>query len=82
MIIIVSALLVFVSLSTHIAVEGVDMDVKCTVYEPSDDENGDDVDVRTLVMGLKNKSKYTAQVIPDHNPSTTVSANTESECIF
>jgi hypothetical protein len=64
------------------AVEGVDMDVKCTVYEHSDDKNGDNVDVRTLVMGLKNDSEYTAKVIPDHNPSTTVTTKTDSEGIF
>lgn len=58
------------------------MDVKCTVYEGSDDENGDNVDVRTFVMGLKGNSSYTAEFIPDHNPSITVTAKTDPEGIF
>jgi hypothetical protein len=58
------------------------MDVKCTIYEHSDDENGDNVDVRTFVMGLKSNYDYTAEVIPDHNPSTTVTTKTDSEGIF
>jgi len=59
-----------------------DIDVKCTVYQGSDDENGDNVDVRTFVMGLKGNSDYTAEVIPDHSPSTTVTTKTDSEGIF
>jgi hypothetical protein len=59
-----------------------DMDVKCAIYRHSDDLNGDNVDVRTLVMGLKGKTDYTAQVIPDHNPNTTATAKTDSEGIF
>lgn len=58
------------------------MDVKCTVYNHGDDVYGDNVDVRTLVMGLKGNSDYTAQVIPDHNPATTVTSKTDSEGIF
>ncbi len=58
-----------------------DIDVKCTVYQGSD-ENGDNVDVRTFVMGLKGNSDYTAEVIPDHNPFTTVTTKTDSEGIF
>ena len=58
------------------------MDVKCTVYSHSDDLNGNNVDVRTLVLGLKKNSHYTAQVIPDHNPPTIESAKTDSEGIF
>ena len=60
----------------------VNMDVKCTVYNHSDDVNGDNVDVRTLVIGLKGNSEYTAQVIPDHNPATNVTSKTDSEGIF
>jgi hypothetical protein len=60
----------------------VSMDVKCTVYNHSDDVNGDNVDVRTLVKGLKGNSEYTAQVVPDHNPATTVTSKTDSEGIF
>jgi hypothetical protein len=49
-------------------VYGLEMDVKCTIYENSDDdENGGTVDVRILVLGLKPNSDYTAEVIPDHN---------------
>jgi hypothetical protein len=60
---------------------GLDMDVKCTVYQDSDDDI-DDVDVRILVMGLKGNSEYTAEVIPDHNPPTNVTTKTDSEGIF
>ena len=63
-------------------VHAFDMDVKCTVYENSDDENGNNVDVRILVMGLKSGSIYSAEVTPDHNPSTTVTSKTDPEGIF
>jgi hypothetical protein len=79
---IISAVFILICLSPHGIVHGLDMDVKCTVYEHSDDENGDNVDVRTLVMGLKSNSDYTAEVIPDHNPPTTVTTKTDSEGIF
>ncbi|MGB8173257.1 MAG: hypothetical protein WCF01_11565 [Nitrososphaeraceae archaeon] len=59
-----------------------DMDVKCAIYRHSDDLNGDNVDVRILVMGLKGKTDYTAEVIPDHNPNTTATTKTDSEGIF
>jgi hypothetical protein len=59
-----------------------DMDIKCAIYRHSDDLNGDNVDVRTLVMGLKGKTDYTAEVIPDHNPNTTATTKTDSEGIF
>jgi len=62
--------------------QGLDMDVKCTLYKHSDDENGDNVDVRVLVMGLRENFNYTAEVIPDHNPSTTVTVKTDPEGIF
>jgi hypothetical protein len=58
------------------------MDVTCTVYKHSDDQNGDNVDVRIFVMGLKPRSDYIAQVIPDHNPSMTVTSKTDYEGIF
>ena len=62
--------------------QGIDMDVKCTVYEHSDDINGNDVDVRILVMGLKENHDYTADVLPDHNSPTKVSAKSDSDGIF
>ena len=59
------------------------MDVKCTIYGNSDyDENGDNVDVRILVLGLKGNNYYTAEVIPDHNLPTSVTAKTDYEGIF
>ena len=58
------------------------MDVKCTVYQQSDVENGDNVDVRIFVMGLKPSSYYTAKVIPDHNPPTSTTSKTDYEGIF
>ena len=58
------------------------MDVKCAVYRGSDDKNGDNVDVRIFVLGLKNNTDYSAQVMPDHNPPVTVTTKTDSEGIF
>ena len=69
-------------MSTQSLVLGIDMDVKCTVYVHSDDANGDNVDVRIFVMGLKANSSYTAEVIPDHNLPTTVTTKTDYEGIF
>jgi hypothetical protein len=63
-------------------VYGVEMDVKCAIYENSDDEKGDNVDVRILVIGLKGNNDYTAEVIPDHNLPTSVTAKTDYEGIF
>ena len=63
-------------------VHGVDIDVKCTVYLHSDDANGDNVDVRTYVMGLKANSSYTVQVIPDHNSPTNITTKTDYEGIL
>jgi hypothetical protein len=60
----------------------VSMDVKCTVYSHSDDVNGNNVDVRILVLGLRSNTEYTAQVTPDHNPPTSVSEKTDSGGIF
>jgi len=63
-------------------VYAVEMDVKCAIYENSDEENGDNVDVRILVLGLKPNNEYTAEVIPDHNLPTSVTAETDYEGIF
>ena len=62
--------------------QAIEMDVKCTVYEHSDDVNGNNVDVRILVMGLQPNSTYTAKVMPDHNPPTTVTTKTDYDGIF
>jgi hypothetical protein len=62
--------------------QAIEMDVKCTVYEHSDDINGNNVDVRIFVMGLQPNNKYTAKVMPDHNPPTTVTTKTDYEGIF
>ena len=78
----ICASLVLVYISAQSIVLGIDMDVKCTVYQHSDDANGDNVDVRTLVMGLKGNSDYTAHVIPDHNMPTTITTKTDYEGIF
>jgi hypothetical protein len=59
-----------------------EMDVKCTVYKHSDDVNGDNVDVRIFVMGLKPSSDYTAKVVPDHDPPVTITSKTDYEGIF
>ena len=76
------ALLILISSSTIYVTYSIDMDVKCTVYKHSDDENGDNVDVRIYVMGLKPSSDYTAKVIPDHNPSMAITSKTDYEGIF
>jgi len=54
-------------------------DIKCAVYLHSDDKNGDNVDVRIFVMGLKHNKQYTAYVIPDHNPPTNVTTKSNQE---
>ena len=58
------------------------MDVTCAMYQHSDDQNGNNVDVRIFVMGLKPHSDYTAQVIPDHNSSMTVLSKADYGGIF
>lgn len=60
----------------------VTIDVKCTVYNYNRSVNGNDVDVRFLVLGLQENSNYSAQIIPDHNPPTTVTAKTDSDGIL
>jgi hypothetical protein len=76
------ALLGLISVTGLDPTHSLDMDVKCAIYRHSDDLNGDNVDVRILVMGLKGKTDYTAEVIPDHNPNTTATTKTDSEGIF
>lgn len=76
------ALLGLISVTGLEPTYALDMDVKCAIYRHSDDLNGDNVDVRILVMGLKGKTDYTAEVIPDHNPNTTATTKTDSEGIF
>jgi len=61
---------------------GVDMDVKCAIYEGSDEENGNNADVRILVLGLKQNTTYLAHVIPDHNSQTKVISETDKEGIL
>ncbi len=68
-------------LQTH-SVYGAEMDVKCAIYKDSDDEKGDNVDVRILVIGLQGNNDYTAEVIPDNNPPTSVTSETDYEGIF
>jgi hypothetical protein len=78
---IILAVFILIYLPPHSIVDGLDIDVKCTVYQDINDES-DDVDVRIFVMGLKSDSEYTAEVIPDHNPPTDVTTKTDSEGIF
>lgn len=76
------ALLLLLSSSTIYMTYSIDMDVKCTVYQHSDDKNGNNVDVRIFVMGLKPSSDYTAKVMPDHNPPMNAKSKTDYEGIF
>jgi hypothetical protein len=62
--------------------QGIDIDIKCTLYEHSDDVNGNNVDVRIFVMGLEPNNKYTAKVIAEHNRPTSVTTNTDYDGIF
>ena len=75
------AIILSLPLQVHV-VYGIEMDVKCAIYENSDDEKGDNVDVRILVIGLNGNTDYTAEVIPDHNLPTSVTAKTDYEGIF
>jgi hypothetical protein len=76
------SLLILIPSSTVCATFAIEMDVKCTVYKHSDDVNGDNVDVRIFVMGLKPSRDYTAKVVPDHNPPITISTKTDYEGIL
>jgi hypothetical protein len=68
-------------LQTNLAYSA-EMDVKCAIYKNSDNEKGDNVDVRILVIGLQGNNDYTAEVIPDNNPPTSVTSETDYEGIF
>ncbi|HJR84313.1 MAG TPA: hypothetical protein VJ772_02985 [Nitrososphaeraceae archaeon] len=57
-------------------VDGIHMDVKCTLYK------NNDTDVRIFVMGLKGDTAYTAEVKPDHNPPFTVTSKTDPQGIL
>lgn len=61
---------------------GFDVDVKCAIYEGSDEENGNNADVRILALGLNVNSTYVANVMPDHNPPVKVISMTDKEGIF
>lgn len=82
MCLIVFAVLLISCYTANPFAQAIDMDVKCTVYEHSDDVNGNNVDVRILVMGLKANDDYTAKVLPEHNPSTSVTTKSDSDGIF
>lgn len=58
------------------------IDVECAVYEHSDDVNGNDVDVRIFLHGLKQDYDYTAKITPDHNPPIMVTSKTDSDGIY
>lgn len=62
--------------------KGIKIDVECTVYEHSDDVNGNNVDVRIFLLALKANYDYTAKVTPDHNPPTNVTSKSDSDGIF
>jgi hypothetical protein len=76
------AMLIFILFSSASVANSLEMDVKCAVYEDSDDQNDGNVDVRTYALGLKANSTYTAQVTPDHNPPTIVTAKTDQDGNF
>jgi hypothetical protein len=76
------ALLILITSSVVCVTFAIYMDVKCTLYKHSDDVNGDNVDVRIFVMGLKPSTDYTAKIVADHNPSITISTKTDYEGIL
>ena len=76
------AMLLVIFNTANPLVQAIEMDVKCTMYEHSDDINGNNVDVRILVMGLQPNNTYTAKVMPDHNPPTSVTTETDYDGIF
>jgi hypothetical protein len=55
---------------------GLDIDVKCTIYE------NDDVDVRIYVLGLKANSLYTAEIAPDKSPTISITGESDSQGTF
>lgn len=70
------------SVSSNTHAQDKDIDVKCTVYDQGNDEKGNDVDVRVLVVGLKPDNFYTANVLPDHNPPISITGKPDFEGIF
>lgn len=60
----------------------VEMDVKCAVYKQGDDGFDNNVDVRIFVLGLKPNTTYTANVLPDHNPPSSITTTTDYEGIL
>ena len=60
----------------------VEIDVKCAVYKQGDEEFENNVDVRIFVLGLKPNTTYTANVIPDHNPPSSIATTTDYEGIL
>jgi len=79
---IIFAMIFIMTYPGNLYVHAIAMDVKCTVYEHSDDINGNNVDVRILVMGLKANNDYTARVTPDHNPPTAATTKSDSDGVF
>lgn len=77
----ISVTLLLVSLHSCMTY-GLDMDVKCVVYEGSDEINGNNADVRVLVLGLKVNNTYSIVVKPDHNPPVKTLSKTDKEGIL
>jgi hypothetical protein len=72
-----AAVLLFSSFVTNRnQVHGLNMDVRCTIFE------NDNVDVRVYVHGLKANSFYTAEVVPDESPALNVTGRSDSQGIF
>ena len=55
---------------------GLDIDVKCTIFE------NDTVDVRIYALGLKANFSYTARVVPDESPAVSVTGKSDSQGAF
>jgi hypothetical protein len=55
---------------------GLDIDVKCTIFENAD------VDVRIYALGLNANSYYTAEVVPDESPAQNITGVSDSQGIF
>jgi hypothetical protein len=55
---------------------GLDIDVKCTIFE------NDDVDVRIYALGLNANSYYTAEVVPDESSPLNITGVSDSQGIF
>jgi len=79
---VIFAMIIIVTFSGNLYIHATPIDVKCTVYEHSDDVNGNNVDVRILVMGLKANNDYTAKVTPDHNPPKAATTKSDSDGVF